>query len=437
MTDQPTRKRNLFILLIIAIPLLAYSAYIGRQIYNDANSRADIMHDYSEANSILYGLFSINEWRDNVKEILTTKIEEFEFSPRQDSLLRVEITTMLNTMISKAEQKIQQEDEGFRGTIRKLAVNTFVDWDKLRQQSPEFSDAIVEQLTAEESKDRLKAIAQEELDKLTSEIYDDTLQSHLNKIYHHYETDNLSTFNEQIGARTDVLEEKVYQNTYIMLALLALFIIPWFFIGVQPWLRRPWFAVSVAFALIVLFTGLNCPMIEIDARITNVDFVLLGSHIKFDDQILFYRSKSILEVVQLLISSMRIDSKVVGVLILAFSVILPIAKMISAPLYLFGSAKIRGNKLINWLAFKSGKWSMADVMVVAIFMSYVGFDGILDNQLSSFNVDTDYYTSLSTNNTTIRPGFIIFTAYVLFGLFIAVMLGRITKKEKPASGKSA
>ena len=37
--------------------------------------------------------------------------------------------------------------------------------------------------------------------------------------------------------------------------------------------------------------------------------------------------------------------------------------------FLFTTKK---NKLIQFFAFKSGKWSMADVMVVAIFMAYIG-----------------------------------------------------------------
>jgi uncharacterized paraquat-inducible protein A len=33
------------------------------------------------------------------------------------------------------------------------------------------------------------------------------------------------------------------------------------------------------------------------------------------------------------------------------------------------------------MVFKTGKWSMADVIVVAIFMAYIGFSGIVGEQL--------------------------------------------------------
>ena len=71
------------------------------------------------------------------------------------------------------------------------------------------------------------------------------------------------------------------------------------------------------------------------------------------------------------------------------------------------------NKVIQFFAFKSGKWSMADVNVVAIFMAYIGFKGILDSQLTSLNMKTDSLASISTNETTLQPGFILFVAFVL------------------------
>lgn len=72
---------------------------------------------------------------------------------------------------------------------------------------------------------------------------------------------------------------------------------------------------------------------------------------------------------------------------------------------------------------------MADVNVVAIFMAYIGFKGILDSQLSNLNMQTDSLASISTNQTTLQPGFILFVAFVLFGLILSVILQRITKED--------
>lgn len=191
----------------------------------------------------------------------------------------------------------------------------------------------------------------------------------------------------------------------------------------------PLFVISVLLALTVLFVGLTTPMIEIDARIKEMTFVLLGENISFHDQVIFFQSKSIVDVVQILVQTGKFDSAFVGILILIFSIIFPIGKLTATKLYLLGNEKWRSNKVIQFFAFKSGKWSMADVNVVAIFMAYIGFKGILDSQLENLNMKTDSLASISTNATSLQPGFILFVAFVLFGLILSTILQKITDLE--------
>ena len=62
---------------------------------------------------------------------------------------------------------------------------------------------------------------------------------------------------------------------------------------------------------------------------------------------------------------------------------------------------------------------MADVMVVAIFMAYIGFKGILDNQLAGLNFSSPGVTSIATNLTSLQPGYILFVTFVLFGMILS------------------
>ena len=135
--------------------------------------------------------------------------------------------------------------------------------------------------------------------------------------------------------------------------------------------------------------------------------------------------------VRILLETGKYDSAIVGLLILIFSIVFPIGKLLSTKIYLLGNEKWRNNKVIQFFAFKSGKWSMADVNVVAIFMAYIGFKGILDSQLTNLNMQTDSLASISTNETTLQPGFILFVAFVLFGLILSVILQKITAAEVP------
>ena len=51
--------------------------------------------------------------------------------------------------------------------------------------------------------------------------------------------------------------------------------------------------------------------------------------------------------------------------------------------------------------------------------------------MASLNLKTDSLASISTNETTLQPGFILFFAFVLFGLILSVILQKITAAEVP------
>jgi hypothetical protein len=222
-----------------------------------------------------------------------------------------------------------------------------------------------------------------------------------------------------------VLRTKLYRFAIAEILIVTSFLVLWFLLIRRVHLHSLLFSLSVVLALIVLVGGLTAPMIEIDARIKEMSFLLLGEKLAFHDQIIFFQSKSIVDVVDILVNTGQWDSIIVGLLILIFSIIFPIAKLVSSRLYLAGSDTWRNSKLIRFFALKSGKWSMADVYVVAIFMAYIGFKSILDNQLNQLNFKTNSLASISTNETTLQPGFLLFITFVLFGLVLATILERI------------
>ncbi|MGK0317790.1 MAG: putative paraquat-inducible protein A [Saprospiraceae bacterium] len=63
-----------------------------------------------------------------------------------------------------------------------------------------------------------------------------------------------------------------------------------------------------------------------------------------------------------------------------FSIVVPFIKLVLSSAFLY-SNKIRNNKLAKGIIYHLGKWSMADVFVVAMFMAYIGFYGIITSQL--------------------------------------------------------
>jgi len=426
------RKLLFRILFILAVlPLVGYAGFCGYRIYHLAQERAELKRDYSQINNIYYGLLSVDRWRNHITEIICTQIEQFQFSQQQEDTLKAEINNILNAMISQADEMINQKQKDVGGKIRKLAYNAFVDVDKIRARIPEFSQTIIDQVKRPGSMERLRFLAQNKIDEFVVQTRDSISLRAYDSLMTKYNRPEVADFNKLIGKQEAALQKETYFYAFVMLGIMLLFLLLWLVIRKVRLLYSPLFAVSVLLALILLFTGLASPMIEIDARIQELNFILIGKNIQFQDQVLFYQSKSIVDVVRILLATHKADSVFVGFLLLLFSIVFPVTKLLATNIYLLGSQSWRKSKIIKFFAFRTGKWSMADVMVVAIFMAYIGFKGILDSEVRLMNVDMNnqYVTSITTSHTSLQPGFILFIAFVLFGLILSEILKNILPEK--------
>jgi uncharacterized paraquat-inducible protein A len=113
--------------------------------------------------------------------------------------------------------------------------------------------------------------------------------------------------------------------------------------------------------------------------------------------------------------------------------VFPLLKMVSSVGFYFNYRHARTNRAIKFFVLKSGKWSMADVMVVAIFMAYIGFNGIITSQFGKLKSATQEVVLLTTNGTSLQPGYYLFLSYTLLALFLAALLTRKIKRENPGS----
>ena len=67
---------------------------------------------------------------------------------------------------------------------------------------------------------------------------------------------------------------------------------------------------------------------------------------------------------------------------------------------------------------------MADVMVVALFMAYIGFSGVINSQLTQLERASGTLEVFTTNNSTLQLGFYLFTAYSIVGLILSSNINR-------------
>jgi hypothetical protein len=420
------------VLILLGGILLAIAVWSGMQVYKLSDERAELKNDYSVLNNITYGLLSVNAWRDHIVKVVTNRIDDFEFTKEQDKALKYEVSQILHAVIDKADSLVDRKQKTLGGKLKKFAVKTLVNEDKIHARVPEFAETIVNELKKPKNKEKLKFIARSKLEEFGTVTYDSTNDiSRSESILAKYGAADLPTFNSNIALLLDDLQKRSYFFTYVILGIMIFFLIMWWILKNQKSLHSTFFVLSVLLTFIVLFVGLTTPMIEIDARIKEMSFLLIGERISFHDQVIFFQSKSIVDVVRILLETGKYDSAAVGILILIFRIVFPVGKLLATKFYLLGNERWRNNKVIQFFAFKSGKWSMADVKVVAIFMAYIGFKGILDSQMASLNLETDSLASISTNETTLQPGFILFLAFVLFGLILSVILQKITAAEVP------
>jgi hypothetical protein len=417
------------IISVYSIAIIGYTAYSGYKVHEYTNYRTVLKAEYSKINDIYYGLLSVDAWEGQVRNIVETQIRNFQLNEKHMGVFRVEINKVIHTIIDKAEAMINQSSgKGWKGALTKLAVNAFVDMKKLREKVPEFTEAILQTLTRQESINKFKSMALDKVQELSDQTEGHSATKLLESTYKTFGVSSKEEFNRKMHRESMALHKEAYAYGRVMVFLAILFLLTWFIFRKNRELRKTFLLFGTGLALIILATSVSTPMLEIDARISELNFRLMGEDISFEEQMIFYQSKSILDVVTLLLQSKPVDSIVVGILILAFSVIMPATKLITLILYALVK-KIRKSAFVNWIAFWSGKWSMADVMVVAIFMSYVAFDGIIHNQLKHIDRESEAIKALTTNNTGLQAGFFLFVTYVLFSMLLSTVLKNSIKED--------
>lgn len=431
---QPTKNKGFIpkMLFILGLSLLIIAeGYVGYRLHQLSERQEQLKYDHAQMNNIMLGLFSLEQWQGKIEAIVSRQVKNLDISPKQKRELQKEIEGVILALINKAEALlVKPEKKTIRGKLVKFAVKNFVKVDTIKKQVPSIARTIIAKVDNPTTRKQLGSMALEKLDKIDETAFiDSTLKANarkINKVYVAYHVSTREDFNKKIVMGLKEVKTATYTYSAAMLGGIIVFLLAWWFCRKRNYFHAPLFILSLFFAFILLGVGLTASMIEVDARITEVNFVLLGQPITFTDQVLFFQSKSILDVVVILITSAAVDSMIVGGLLLVFSVLFPILKLSSTGIHLLGRKSLAENKFIKYFAFQSGKWSMADVIVIGILMAYIGLNGLLEDQLKNLNIPADSLTLISTHNTALQPGYIIFIAFVLFGLVLSTILKYIS-----------
>jgi len=395
------------LLILCLLVLLALEVFFGYRLRGLSARQETIKLDHSTANNISYGLLSVDQWRDEVSGIVNRQVKHFKLTPKQRQELQIEVESVLYALINKAEAMVEKKPQSLIGKIRKLAIKTFVNTDKVKTQVPGLARSIIAKADNPNQKDKLSNLAMGKFTQLQhTESIDSTLRANhalFDGMYQKYQVNSKEELNNKLDVLLQEIRVEMYYYCLLMLSCVVLVLGLWWVLRKRAELHGTLFILSLLFAFILLAVGLSASMIEVDCRIKTLDFMLLGEHVSFNDQVLFYESKSILGVVEVLVKQPAIDSVAVGILILCFSILFPVMKLSSTGIHLLSKRKLAENRMIKYFAFQSGKWSMADVIVIAVLMTYIGLNGLLDKQLSMLNIRSQDLTLITTNKQPYSP----------------------------------
>jgi hypothetical protein len=418
------------LLILGLIVLLCTEGFLGYGLRELSAQQEAIKADHARVNNISLGLLSVDNWRNQVSGIINQQVKHFKLTAKQQQQVQTEVEQVLYALIDKAEAMVDQKPKSLGGKIRKLTVKTFVKTDKIRAQVPAFAKSIIAKADNPDQKAKLSDLAMSKFNDLQHKgSMDSTLNANhalFDQMYRKYQVNSTEQLNGKLDKLLPDIRARMYRYCFEMLGCILGVLGLWWLLRKRVELHGTLFILSLLFAFILLAVGLSASMIEVDCRIKTLDFVLLGQHVVFKDQVLFYESKSILGVVKVLLKQPAVDSIAVGLLILCFSILFPVMKLSSTGIHLLSKRKIAENRVIKYFAFQSGKWSMADVIVIAILMAYIGLNGLLDSQLAMLHIRSQDLTLITTNNTALQPGYIVFISFVLYGLVLSAILKYIT-----------
>ncbi len=439
---MPTHFSRIDWRLLLAAVLFCLAATLTCRLVALQHLSQAYKADLAEITHIRYGLLNAGEWVNKVSAIVNKKIDEFEFNAHNKAELRRTVEHFLDEAIVQVDRIIREKnlaDDGpwwvqIGGLLKQLVTDLLVDIKSLRNNVPEFTDLLFDELNRPGGKDRIKQMIHEKLNELAKKTFTPTDYTQYQAVLEKRDCANGIACEAELTDRIGRLSTQIAQQiAWIFILFGATFAVC---LPRQPATNPNRLALLLlaASCVALLLGGILTPMIEIDARIAELKFQLLGEPVVFTNQLLYFQSKSITDVVAVLAATGQADMILVGVLISLFSIAFPTAKIAASYLYYQDIKGLRKHPVVRFFTLKSGKWSMADVLVVALFMAYIGFSGLIASQLSNLAQASRYVDVLTTDGTSLQGGFFLFMGFCIASL---VLSGILEKAVESVNGREA
>ena len=408
----------------------------------DLNRVKALETDLGELNHVRYGLLDADQWVSRLSSILERRINAFEVTEANRPQVRRAVEQVLNTLLDEVERSLRRRNlqsggsvvDQLKGILQQGLQDLLIDFDRLHGRVPEYAEQVVEEIAKPEAKREIKARLVAFMQQTADSTFAKTDRSRLEALLAAYGCTDTDACNRTIAAALAAARQPILPQLLGVFALIGIL----FALCLAPW--RPAAApvgggadpnagldpfrlfLLTGATLVLLAGGILTPMIEIDARITELSIELLGEPLSFTNQVLYFQTKSVFDVASILVQTKAPDMILVAVLLVVFSILFPALKVLATWVYFYDYRGLRGSPSVRFFALRSGKWSMADILVIAIFMAYIGFSGLVGNQLAGLREASAAVEVLTTNGTTLAPGFYLFLGFVLASLWLSTVL---------------
>lgn len=421
-----------YLILALSGIALLYSGWLATGLLSGYSDLKGYKEDLAEIHKVNYGLFNLQIWKKEALRVFENRIGEFEISPSAYRQVEKELEKYLHGInreylesgkifenIFAEAEKSEKVNKVFLKLVKDNAVPQIQKLD-----IPRFIPGMAVQLAKELKKQepQLRDVMRAELIKILDKADMDSYVDPRISLYNKYGTSDLISASSEINNRINLIQSGIEQRVRLVFGILAAcFLIAW---ALSGWTGQLASVITMTLAsVLMLILGVSLPMIDIEALLNSFTLKVMGTEINFDRQYIYYQSKSILDVTRTLLEGRGLDLKIVGLMVLCFSVVFPFIKLILTAIFVL-SEKAGNSSAIKNIIFYLGKWSMADVFVVALFMAYIGFYGIVNAQLDQIEHNRTGFAVETVNQSHLSPGALFFTSYCVMSIILGMILNK-------------
>lgn len=369
-------------------------------------------------------------WSDLFATLGNQEIERLFAQPGARDLLIEATEKLLYTAIEEYRKSIREKqaaatdiNDSLQALSQAFLLDLLIDFEALETSVPGIAAAFVKDLENGELAGNLEVTLNQYFTSLSGDLntvaqrQKNALQGSLQC---HSTSQCLTTLN---AAQREHGERFKWWMLWLLSALLILLALNQFghlFSGAEKSAHIITLCMLNSAILALLVPGIGVPMMKLRAFVEPFTVNVGGASIYFDQQLLMYQNKSIGDLVNLLIETGQLSLFFLAAGMTLFCVLLPAGKCLAAITLLLSNNSSQGRPLLRWLAIDSGKWSMADVFVVALIMAYIGMDQLISSHASAMNTlfaESQFIQIASASELGV--GFFFFLAFVLLSFWTA------------------